>query len=117
MTFERVDGREIWRRVFGTRRLTSVHYEKHGRFERLLCERFGPFVFGMALVVDERRLRFVVRRWSFLGLPLPRTLAPVGESFEYEHDGRFHFHVEIVLKWVGRLVEYTGSLSPAQRSS
>jgi hypothetical protein len=40
-------GREIWRRDFAGRVLLSTQEEGRGRFDRLLCERFGPFAFGM----------------------------------------------------------------------
>ena len=111
VTFERAGGREIWRREFGPQRMTSVLYEGHGRFERLLCERFGPFVFGVALVLEGGRLRYIVRRWSFLGVPLPRALAPLGTTFEYDDDGRFHFDVEIGAPVVGPIVRYAGQLA------
>lgn len=110
VTFDRANGVERWRRDFGTQRLTSIQYEGRGRYERLLCERFGPFAFGMALVVGEGQLRFVVRRWSFLGVPLPRRLAPRGGSFEFEAEGRFRFHVEIVVPFVGPIVNYSAYL-------
>ena len=47
-----------------------------GRSERLLCERFGPLTFAMALVPEEGRLRLVLRRWSAFGVPLPMWLCP-----------------------------------------
>jgi hypothetical protein len=108
VAFDRADGVETWRRRFGTQPLKSIQYAGRGRFARLLCERFGPFVFGMALVVEQGRLGYVLRRWSFLGVPLPRALAPRGESFEYEAAGRFHFSVEIALPLAGRIVNYSG---------
>jgi hypothetical protein len=46
-------------------------------------------------VVEEAKLRLVVRRWSILGVTLPAFLAPGGDTFETVRDGRFHFHVEI----------------------
>jgi len=78
----------------------------------LLCERFGPFAFGLALVLEGERLKLVVRRWSFLGLQLPRALAPGGEAYEHAADGRFNFHVEITLPVVGLIVRYRGWLMP-----
>jgi len=92
-----------------------------GRSEGLLSERFGPFAFDMALIVDGAKLAFVVRRWSFLGLPLPAALAPGGASYEFAGDGRFHFHVEIALPLIGLIVRYSGwlvpSTQPAQASA
>jgi hypothetical protein len=40
----------------------STQEEGRGRFERLLCERFGRFAFGLAQVLEDNRLRLVVRR-------------------------------------------------------
>ena len=83
-----------------------------GRFEHLLCERFGPFLFGMALAPENNRLQLVVRGWSVFGLPLPRCLAPAGDYCEFEKDERFHFDVEIRLPLVGFVIRYKGFLNP-----
>ena len=80
--------------------------------EYLLRERFGPIAVFVALVVDRDRLRFVIRGWSLLGLPLPRRLAPAGETYESERDGLFLFAVEIMHPWLGLIVRYRGSLTP-----
>lgn len=106
---------ERWTRDFAGHRFSSHQAEGRGRFERLLAERFGPFTFGLALVVDGGRLRLVPRGWSFLGLPLPRFLMPDGESFETVEDGRFRFHVEIRLPLAGLVVRYRGWLVPEAR--
>ena len=81
-----------------------------GRFERLLWERFGPLNFVMALVCESERLWFVIRRWSVCGIPLPRALAPRGDSYEFVEAGRFHIHVEIVHPFTGLIVRYRGWL-------
>ena len=104
------DGRELWRRDFAGHVFSSTQEEGRGRFERLLCERFGPFAFGIALVCDADRLNLVVRRWSLFGIPLPRALAPIGAAYETVADGRFRFFVEIKLRLVGLLVRYQGWL-------
>jgi hypothetical protein len=104
------DGRELWQRDFAGHVFSSTQEEGRGRFERLLCERFGPFAFGIALVCEGDRLNLVVRRWSFLGIPLPRALAPIGTAYETAADGRFRFFVEIRLRLVGLLVRYQGWL-------
>ena len=108
----RDDGGETWHRRFGSAWFSSDHSEGQGRFERLLVERFGPFAFGLALIVDAGRLHFVVRRWTCLGLPLPLPLAPASRSFETEHEGRFHFHVEIAHPALGLIIRYRGWLEP-----
>ena len=109
------DGREVWRRTFADRSFTSTQEEGRGRFDRLLCERFGPFAFGLALLREADQLRLVVRGWSAFGIPLPRALAPFGEAYESAERGRFHFHVEIRLPPIGLIVGYRGWLVPLSR--
>ncbi len=106
------DGREVWRRTFADRSFTSTQEEGRGRFERLMCERFGPFAFGIALLREAGRLRLLVRRWSVFGIPLPAALAPFGDAYESAEDGRFRFHVEIRLPLIGLIVGYRGWLAP-----
>jgi hypothetical protein len=112
--FRSDNGREIWRRDFAGKAFFSTQEEGRGRFERLLCERFGPFAFGLALVLDEGRLRLIVRRWSAFGVPLPLFLAPRGDAYESAEGGRFNFHVEIALPLAGLIVRYRGWLIPRQ---
>ncbi|UVK39593.1 DUF4166 domain-containing protein [Mesorhizobium sp. AR10] len=104
---------ETWTRAFGEHSFSSRQFEGQGRSERLLCERFGPLVFAMALVAEERRLALVLRRWSILGLPLPMWLCPRSNSFEAVEDGRFRFHVEISHPLAGMIVRYRGWLEPS----
>jgi hypothetical protein len=110
--FTRRDGRETWRRTFADHSFTSTQEEGRGSFDRLMCERFGPFAFGLALEREADRLRLVVRRWSVFGIPLPRALAPFGSAYESAEDGRFHFHVEIKVPVIGLVVGYRGWLVP-----
>ena len=110
VTFERHGNYDKWTRNFGGQEFSSTFTVGSGRFEHLLCERFGPFVFGMALVTRAGGLNLVMRRWSFLGLPLPGCLAPQGPSCEYEENGRFNFDVEIRLPLAGFVVRYRGFL-------
>ena len=112
VTFRAEDGREHWRRTFGNRSFASTQEPGRGRYDRLLCERFGPLCIGLGLVVQDARLRLVVRRWSFAGLPLPATWAPGGEAYEFAADGRFRFHVEIAHPLTGLIVRYRGWLAP-----
>jgi hypothetical protein len=112
VTFRRGDGEETWTRSFAGKRFSSTQSEGRGRSGGLLTEWFGPLAFAMALVVKEGRLHLVPRRWSFLGLPMPRSLVPRGLAYESEENGRFHFYVEISLPLVGLVVRYRGWLAP-----
>lgn len=112
VTFERHGNHDKWTRDFGGQAFSSTFTVGAGHFEHLLCERFGPLTFGMALVPDAGRLNLVMRRWSFLGLPLPGFLAPRGPSCEFEENGRFKFDVEIRLPVAGFVIRYRGFLEP-----
>jgi Domain of unknown function (DUF4166) len=112
VSFQARRGREYWQRDFAGRCFSTVQEQGRGRFERLLYERFGPINVGMELLCESERLRFVVRRWSVCGIPLPRALAPRGNSYEFVEAGRFHFHVEIAHPFTGLIVRYRGWLVP-----
>ncbi len=114
VSFEKKNNGELWQRTFASRTFSSFHSEGHGYSEGLLSEQFGPFKFGMALVVEEDKLCLVVRNWSLFGIPLPRVFAPMGNTFEHEAQGRFHFHVEIKLPVIGLIVRYQGWLIPTE---
>ncbi|WP_137930205.1 SDR family oxidoreductase [Mesorhizobium comanense] len=106
---------ETWTRAFGTHSFSSRQLLGRGRSQRLLCERFGPLTFAMALVTREEKLALVLRGWSLLGLPLPMWLCPRSTSYETVEDGRFRFHVEISHPFTGLIVRYRGWLEPIGR--
>ncbi|MBM2710257.1 DUF4166 domain-containing protein [Mesorhizobium caraganae] len=103
---------ETWTRTSGSHTFSSRQFVGEGRSQRLLCERFGPLTFAMALVAEQGRLSLVLRRWSFLGLKLPMWLCPRSASYEGVEDDRFRFHVEISHPLTGLIVRYRGWLEP-----
>jgi hypothetical protein len=108
-------GRETWSRRFANRLMRSTQEAGQGRDDALIVERFGPFRFGLALDWDGARLRIIPRSWGLGPLPLPLWLMPHGDSWEEERDGRFRFHVEIVLPLFGLVTRYGGWLEPQAR--
>jgi hypothetical protein len=103
---------ELWTRTFAGRSFSSWQTEGRGRSDKLLNERFGPFTFGLALVINSGKLHLIVRNWNFLGIPLPTFLIPNGDSYEYDDHGRFCFNVEIKHLLTGLIVRYNGWLEP-----
>lgn len=102
---------EIWERNFGGRIFRSycVHAGSQYRFR----ERFWPFNFEMDLTVQDRNLRFPVRRGWCLGIPLPGFLLPQSVSREYALNGVFHFDVALSTPFgAGLIVRYRGHLRP-----
>jgi Domain of unknown function (DUF4166)/Saccharopine dehydrogenase NADP binding domain len=108
--FTATDGGETWTRTFGTEQFASWQFAGSGRSERLLCERFGPLTFAMALVADGERHKLVLRRWSAFGLPLPLWFCPRSQSYESTEGGRFNFHVTISHPLTGPIIKYDGWL-------
>ena len=106
------NGAETWTRLFAGKTMRSRQWQGEARWEGLLCESFGPFTFGLALLTGDGRLRLVVRRWALLGVRLPLGLAPRGDASEQEVDGRFRFDVTIAAPFIGVIVRYRGSLTP-----
>jgi hypothetical protein len=109
--FDASGGVERWTRSFGDKSFSSNQFAGQGHLEGLLCERFGPFTFAMALVLEGKQLRLVLRHWRFLGLPLPMWLCPRSNSYEGVEDGRFRFNVEIRHPLTGPIVHYRGWLA------
>ena len=104
------NGRERWTRDFDGHRFSSVMSLGRKRAEHLLQEQFGPAKFALALVWDGQCLHYVPRSWTFLGVPLPRRMAPQGKMIEFVENDVFHFHVEIKLPIIGMIVTYQGHL-------
>ena len=103
-------GTERWTRDFDGRRFASVLRPGSGSDAGMMIERFGAISITLLLRVENGRLYLLPRRWSAFGVPLPRFLLPVGDSFEHGVDGRFAFDVEIGAPLVGRIVAYRGTL-------
>lgn len=105
-------GGERWTRNFAGREFSSWQGRGQGRNEQLLVERFGIIDVALALVVEQDKLWLIARRWSCLGIPLPKALLPNGRSFETERDGHFVFDVEIAAPVIGLIAGYRGMLRP-----
>lgn len=110
--FEPGPAGERWTRIFGSKSFQSLQSAGQGRNQFLLVERFGPISIALALLVEEGRMRLVPRRWSLLGMPLPRSLLPNGASYEREEGSKFCFAVEIAIPLIGMIVAYKGVLEP-----
>jgi hypothetical protein len=110
VSFKTKENKEFWQRRFGDKLFSSS--QTHGSTTGLISERFGPFAFDLALVIKDKNLLFIVRDWYFLKLRMPRFLAPMGNSYEFSKDGRFHFHIEIAHPVFGLIVHYSGWLVP-----
>src|SRR5262249_52571506 len=110
--FRQKDGGELWERDFAGIKFSTFQWEGKGFYDKLLMEKFGAFAFAMALVLDGGKLKLVPRHWKFLGVPMPLSLAPFGDTFEYAENDTFHFSVEMRHILTGLIVRYQGWLRP-----
>jgi hypothetical protein len=76
-------------------------------------EQFVPIKVALALVAKDEKLFLIPRRWSILGLPLPKALLPTGTSFEAQVEGIFRCEIEIAAPLIGVTDAYQGELTPA----
>jgi hypothetical protein len=106
LTVER-DG-ERWTRCIGGQSFSSLQRPEHG----LVREQFGAVTVHMALIVEGGTLRYEIRRWTLLGIPLPLWLGPPGRASESVEDGKFRFDVQMHHPFTGLIVRYRGLLSP-----
>src|SRR5689334_21076268 len=102
---------ERWLRCIGGRQFSSVQWAGTGRAAGLLGERFGLVSIYMALVVEDGNLRYVLRRWTLLGIPLPLWLGPRSHAYESVESRKFHFDVGVRHPLTGLVVTYSGHLA------
>jgi hypothetical protein len=100
--------RERWVRHFPDRRLTTVQWANN----QLLMERSGPITLACALVVDGPRLIYEFQRSWFLGIPMPRRLAPSVESWAEGDDRGWRVMVRLIAPPLGDLIRYEGWVEP-----
>ena len=121
VTFKTDENGEQWTRNFGGQTFKSHFSVGTGRNTHLAVERFGIVKIGLALVIergkDGDKLRFIPRRCTVLGIPLPKFLLPREESFEAERDGKFHFNVAVKIPIVGLIAAYEGWLEPEKETT
>lgn len=102
---------EVWERDFGGHVMRSLCElaPSSGRFR----ERFGGFLFELDLKVEDGAVHMPVRRAWCLGVPLPKFLLPLSETWEFEQNGTFQFDVTLYAPTGGLMVRYRGYLKPA----
>ncbi len=105
-------GGERWVRSTGSCTFSSMQREGPGRAKWLIREAFGPIFVDMALVVENKNLRYIVRRWGLFGVMLPLALGPRSSAIETVEEGQFCFDVQISHPFTGLIVRYRGLLKP-----
>lgn len=112
------DDREVWTRSFASPTGSSVGrpmITRQWREGPLLVEALGltRTYFELELASEPLGLRFVQRRCTILGVPVPRVLAPRVEAFAWSSDAEgWVVEVHISLPVIGLLVAYAGRMTP-----
>lgn len=102
---------ERWRRTSNGRTFSSTQMPGQGRSEWLTRETFGPIRVDIALLVENGNLRYVIRRWTLFGVPMPRSWGPRSIALESVENGLFKFDVEISHPLTGLIVHYVGTFA------
>jgi len=94
---------EVWVRNFDGQEFKSTLSKDvetpHQTTEQLMSEQFGL-------------LRFSLRLYVCMGIPIPTVLLPASNTREFEKDGTMHFCVELVAPFkLGLIVRYEGWLT------
>lgn len=103
---------ERWHRRFGRDSFSSRVTPDRQTPGRII-ETMGGVSAVIALQTIPDGLRWEVTSLSFLGVPLPRAIAPKTQATERQIDGRYRFEVSIRLPLLGPLISYQGWLQPA----
>ena len=107
---ERQPDSEIWNRNIADHAFRSKLSFNPGPS---ITEQFGLFRFDLGILAEAGELLMPVTRWRLGILPLPRLLAPISQTREYEDDaGKFHFDVRISMPFAGLITHYQGWLVP-----
>jgi hypothetical protein len=103
-------GAERWvRNMAGSRFHSVLSPAGPGEFD----ESFGWYRFRFRIEVVDAGLRFVLRGFRVLGVPVPRPLHPRVVTLESEQGGAYAFAVEVRLPLLGPFIAYRGLLQPA----
>ena len=112
VSFRAEHGREHWQRNFAGRVFSSVQAQGRGRFESLVCERFGLLNVGMAPVRRERTPAARGPPLEHVRRPAAAGVGATREFIRVRAGGAFSFHVEIAHPFTGLIVRYRGWLVP-----
>ena len=74
----------------------------------MFIESFGPLAVGFKLVASDEGLRFVQQRTWWLGIPVPRLLAPRVEAAETPAADGWNVDIRLALPLLGPLLRYHG---------
>ncbi|KDA00472.1 hypothetical protein HPO_00545 [Hyphomonas polymorpha PS728] len=114
VTMQRTRTGETWTRQFGARKFRSHLRRATTDPAGMVRERFGVMEFAIPLTLEGARLAFPVHSGRVFGVPLPRFLLPVSETYEsVTGDGACQFDVSIRLPMIGLVAHYRGWLKPA----
>lgn len=105
------NGQERWVKTFNGKSFSSVQRAGKNSCKGLLVERVGPLFFAIELQYENGLLKLLLRRWMFLGIPLPMFLAIKTHSYEHAQAGRFYFNADISHPLMGKIVHYKGWLN------
>lgn len=114
ITFEIASDRtsERWTRRFGASRFSSRLSDGDKAELGVFEERIGPLRFVFEMHGGENGVVWHFTGWKFVGLKLPRWLAPRVRAVAEDARGTYRFRVAVIHPWLGLMFAYRGTLVP-----
>ena len=109
------DNLELWERRFNGRKMRSTQAAGRGKHTHMIIEKFGPLAVQFAYYKRGDKYYVDTQGWKLFGLPMPKFLCPGGQVYEQGKNGKFHFHVELCVPFIGMVVKYIGWFDPKPR--
>jgi hypothetical protein len=106
------NGDETWHRIYQQRTMTSI-MTRPDSANATLEEKFGFLAVRLKITATTTGLNLSPVSWRFGPVPLPRFLIPKITAIETAQGDSHHFHVDVALPLIGRLVCYRGQLKKA----
>lgn len=98
---------ETWIRKIGSSILTTRQFERSG----FLHEKAGPLTFRFQLIEVDQGLEFHTIQTTFLGIPIPKSIAPSVSANIASHDNGWYVFVRFRMPIVGVICHYDGEIT------
>jgi hypothetical protein len=102
-----------WDRQFYKNHKMSSVFAAHGQYpDGYWSESTGKFSLELGVEVREGGWYWIQRKVKFMGVQLPLWLFPTSQAYKRIKNGMYEFSVTFTLPFLGKLVSYSGVLTP-----
>lgn len=103
----------IWSRTFNAQTTMISYFVPQGVYpDGFWSETTGALALRLGVDIRDGGWYWVQRQVRFLGMPLPIKLFPESHAYKRINNGLYEFSVSFKFPILGKLVSYSGMLSP-----